>query len=461
MRTTVERELKLDPGEGFQLPELPGEALESRLFTSTYYDTAERSLSQAGITLRRRVENGLSRWQLKLPRAGFARAELEAGGGPAGPPVEMAALLVAHLRHAALEPVATLRTRRGGVRVREGTTIVADVTLDVVDVLEGARAAGHFAEIEVELVDGSESDLERIGQTLRRAGARRANGQPKLMRVLPAPPLPEQPDRVRALLAEQLYALRSHDPGVRLGADPEDLHKFRVATRRTRAIARATKPILGDTLRDLNEELKWLAGILGPVRDLDVMIDQVRGGVAELGPDTVAGEEVVSALTMQREDLREVMHEAMDSDRYFALLEQFAETIETLPGISDKELAPLAKRELKKLERAAHALPDDPEDAALHELRIKAKRARYSAELLESDKQVTRYIDALKDLQDVVGEHQDSVVAEDVLRKLSRAKTAVAVGRLVEREHERRKERRAAYPSAIADALRNGHKVFD
>ena len=52
-------------------------------------------------------------------------------------------------------------------------------------------------------------------------------------------------------------------------------------------------------------------------------------------------------------------------------------------------------------------------------------------------------------------------MAEQQLRKLSRAKTAVAVGRLVEREHERRRERRAAYPSAIADALRNGHKVFD
>jgi CHAD domain-containing protein len=266
---------------------------------------------------------------------------------------------------------------------------------------------------------------------------------------------------VRALLVDQLYALRSHDPGVRLGADPEDLHKFRVATRRTRAIARATKPILGTTLRDLNDELKWLAGVLGPVRDLDVMIDHIRGGVAELGPDTVAGEDLVSALTMRREDAREVMHEAMDSERYFALLQQFAETIETLPGVSDKELAPLAKRELKKLEHAAHALPVDPEDAALHEVRIKAKRARYSAELLQSDKQVTRYIDALRDLQDVVGEHQDSVVAEEQLRKLSRAKTAVAVGRLVEREHERRQERRTAYPGAIADALRTGHKVFD
>ena len=87
MESTVERELKLEPPDGFELPPLDGEDLESRVFTSTYYDTAPRSLLRAGITLRRRVENGLSRWQLKLPRDGYARAEIEAFGGPVGPPV--------------------------------------------------------------------------------------------------------------------------------------------------------------------------------------------------------------------------------------------------------------------------------------------------------------------------------------------------------------------------------------
>ena len=45
---------------------------------------ALEQLARGGITLRRRVENGLSRWQLKLPRD-EGRDELEAPGGPAGP----------------------------------------------------------------------------------------------------------------------------------------------------------------------------------------------------------------------------------------------------------------------------------------------------------------------------------------------------------------------------------------
>src|SRR3954466_4964261 len=98
MQTMGERELKLEPPEGFELPPLDGEHLESRVFTSTYYDTAPRSLLRAGITLRRRVENGLARWQLKLPPAGCGGGEGESSGGPAGPPAELAKLLAAHLR---------------------------------------------------------------------------------------------------------------------------------------------------------------------------------------------------------------------------------------------------------------------------------------------------------------------------------------------------------------------------
>src|SRR5476651_1120055 len=165
MRRTLERELKLDPDPGFSLPELPGVPIETRVFTSTYYDTPSRSLAHAGITLRRRVENGLSRWQLKLPRDD-ARNELESPGGPAGPPPELRDLLAAHLRHGRLEPVATLRTRRSGVRVADGDRPLAEVTVDSVDVLDGARSTAAFVELEVELVEGDEDDLTRLGRLL-------------------------------------------------------------------------------------------------------------------------------------------------------------------------------------------------------------------------------------------------------------------------------------------------------
>jgi inorganic triphosphatase YgiF len=76
VRRTLERELKLVAEPGFRLPELDGKPLPPRVFTSTYHDTADRRLLAAGITLRRRVENRRSLWQLKLPQAG-GRLELE------------------------------------------------------------------------------------------------------------------------------------------------------------------------------------------------------------------------------------------------------------------------------------------------------------------------------------------------------------------------------------------------
>ena len=93
-KETLERELKLAAPDGFELPDLGGEPLEQRTFTSTYYDTPDHRLARAGITLRRRVEQGKGLWQLKLPE-GTARRELEQPGGPAGPPQELARLLVA------------------------------------------------------------------------------------------------------------------------------------------------------------------------------------------------------------------------------------------------------------------------------------------------------------------------------------------------------------------------------
>ena len=89
--------------------------------------------------------------------------------GPPGRRPDLRALLVAHLRDGDLEPVATLRTRRAGVRVEDGGRAIADVTLDSVAVLDAGRSTGGFAEVEIELVDGDEADL---GASAGRCGAR-------------------------------------------------------------------------------------------------------------------------------------------------------------------------------------------------------------------------------------------------------------------------------------------------
>ena len=112
MRETVERELKLE-ADGVSIDELGGEPLEPRTFMSVYYDTDNHLLLRLGISLRRRIENGKSVWQLKLPRE-ESRLELEGEGGPAGPPDELESVLRAPLYGRQLDPVVTLRTHRSG-----------------------------------------------------------------------------------------------------------------------------------------------------------------------------------------------------------------------------------------------------------------------------------------------------------------------------------------------------------
>lgn len=469
MESSLEREIKLDAAESFVLPALPGRALEARVFTSTYYDTPPRSLARGGITLRRRVENGLSRWQLKLPRDD-GRDEIEAAGGPAGPPADLRGLLPAHLRHGKLEVVATLRTRRSGIRVADGERSVADVTLDVVDFLENGRVVGGFSELEAELVDGDDTDLTRLSRALRRAGAEKSDGRPKVMRVLELPdehePGPRAPaaEHLRVLLRRQLRELERHDPGVRFGEDGEAVHRFRVATRRTRALIRATRPLLGEALLPLAVELKWLTGTLGPVRDLDVLLEHLRPEIDALDVDRPGGETILAALQDARERARDELLEALEHPRYTSLLAGFDRAVEELEVPRRRHtLESLAAHAHGKLRKAAGQLSKEPTDAELHELRIRAKRARYAAELasVRGDAAIRRYVEATADLQDALGEHQDAVVAEERIRSVvHRGRSATAAGRLIERERRRRAAARAAYPAVLDKALSRGRKAF-
>jgi CHAD domain-containing protein len=452
MRTTSEYERKLDAPIGFRLPRLGGSPLEPRLFTSVYYDVPGGSLAASGITLRRRIENGRGVWQLKLP-SDDSRLELEADGGPERPPAELLNLLRAHLRHGPPERVAELRTRRRGELVaRHGTT--AEVTVDEVAVVENGRIRDRFVEVEIELCDGNPAYLDLVAEELESAGAAVGSETPKVFRALgrrsgnavnEATPFQE----LRGRLGTQLREIERHDPGARLGRDPESVHDMRVGVRRFRALLRAGKELVATDTTGLDEQLKQLGRVLGEVRDLDVLVARLEADAAELGGDDANhAQALLASLRTERSGSRSRLLGALRSEQYFALLDEAARTIEELePSRSEVSLDELAHAAFAKVRKAVHKLPDEPADEELHAVRKKGKRARYAAELADWKKPVKR----AKKLQDVLGEHQDAVVAAVRLRELAAGaapEQALAAGRLVEREEERRLEARAAWPKA-------------
>jgi CHAD domain-containing protein len=111
-------------------------------------------------------------------------------------------------------------------------------------------------------------------------------------------------------------------------------------------------------------------------------------------------------------------------------------------------------------------LGNEPSDSALHGVRIKAKRARYAAELVApaAGKQVRRFIERAKDLQDLLGDHQDAVVAQERLRDLSTraggAASAFAAGRLLERKIARRAEILGQFPKRWRKLEKRGMKAW-
>ncbi|MGN6378918.1 MAG: CHAD domain-containing protein [Gaiellales bacterium] len=463
MRATTERELKL-AGDNVRIADLQGEPVADRTFVSTYHDTPDLRLAEAGLTLRHRAEGRSSLWQLKLPQTD-ARLEVEVGGRPSVVPSRILSLLRAHLRSSELHVVAALRTERSGLRMGENRKGVVEVVRDTVVVLEGGAEGHRFEEIELELLEGPPGALRRVERRLREAGAVDGDSRPTVFRALGLtqperrlPPPSAPADRLAAVIAVQYRAIMANDPGTRLGADPEHLHRHRVAVRRLRAILRAAGPMLDPAwTRELRDELGLLGRTLGPMRDLDVLIGHLEESAAQLGePDDVTSEPLLQALAADRKRARRALMRALDSDRYMRLLDR-VQAAAARPAVNHPEtkLRGLAAREVRKLSRAAARIGPQSTDAELHALRIRVKRARYAAELADPGaRRWDRMLARARDLQDVLGAHQDACEAEIRLRNLVAGVTDppvhIAAGRLIERERVRRATSREQFPEAWA-----------
>jgi CHAD domain-containing protein len=238
-------------------------------------------------------------------------------------------------------------------------------------------------------------------------------------------------DLVRAYLAEQATVLIDAEAALR-SRDPV-IHATRVAARRLRSTLRTYDDVI-DVARAgaLEDDLVWFAGLLGEVRDLEVLEARLLADLAELPPELVVGAvaaQIETELTTRRKVAWDAVIEMLDDDRYRRLLAELHRWRSDAPLTSEakapagavKAYVKRAGKKLdKRLDRAIEAqLTGDPEaDHLLHAARKAGKRARYAVELAAPvlGKKADKLIAGRKDLQDVLGEHQDSIVAAEFLR---------------------------------------------
>src|SRR5215211_1214465 len=466
-----EREAKLVAPAGFDLPRLGGpedgflaEPQTARRLQTTYYDTADLRLARWGASLRYRPGEG---WTVKLPEgqegALLVRAEHVFPGDGRRPPAEAVAMVRAFVRTGQLSPVVRMRTVRRPVELREPAgSRLAELADDDVQVLDGRRITARFRELEVELDEDADDDLlEQVVDRLLEAGAQAAEPTPKYLRALGGrervlgpeivPPELDDGATVEALLRHDLASgtlrLFRHEAGVRTGEDPEAVHQARVATRRVRSTLRTFSKLLDEEWTDrLRDDLKWLANLLGEVRDTDVLLERFSEHLAALpAADVKAGPRLLAKLEEQRDHARRRLLGGMAAEKYAVLLEDLvvaAAAPALLPG-ADRPAAevmpPLVRKPWKKLRKEIRKAGDDPPDEKLHKIRIRAKRARYAAEAVEPvfGKPAEDFADAVAYIQRLYGDHQDAVVGEAWLREAagaSRRHVALVAGMLIAAE---------------------------
>jgi len=236
---------------------------------------------------------------------------------------------------------------------------------------------------------------------------------------------------------DQVAAICRYDPLVRRD-EPDAVHQMRVATRRARSALQAFGGIIDrEATRPLCAELNWLAAALGPARDTDVLLARLTATLAAVAPALVVGPvqaRVTAHFSAELAQAGQTALAALDGQRYLRLLDDLDALLAGPP------LTPLAKREAgkalarpvrragRRLQRALAAVPGaEDRDAAIHEARKATKRARYAAEAAVPalGRTASRQAAQAKELQQLLGDQHDSVVARAVLLDLAQeARTA-------------------------------------
>ena len=368
--------------------------------------------------------------------------------------------------------------------------IRAELTDDLVSVLNQGHVAGRFREIEVESVDGDADVLKRVGDVLRAAGAVGGEFVPKVVRALgpqatadPDPPPPAYVDldgparlALQAILRRYVRAFMAQDPRLRRG-EPDSVHQMRVSARRLRSALKTFAPLVDDAwAKSLREELAWVADSLGHARDSEVLLARLHGELDQLPPDLVLGQTRARIDAQVGGDLvaaRSNAAETLRTERYVALVDRLVDgawdplTTRRAEDTADEVLREAVESSWQRLARKAESLSKrSATDDAWHEARITAKQLRYAAEAVAPffGKGARRLAARAEEIQELLGEHQDAVVAAATLRRLATGpragSTAFTLGLMHARQQEAIARCRAQFPSVWSEASKPKYRKW-
>ncbi|GAA1852282.1 CHAD domain-containing protein [Microlunatus capsulatus] len=404
-----------------------------------YLDTDDGDLAAGGVSLRRRSGPVDAGWLLRLP-AGSEPAELASASSARTPPAALAAASLGLTRGHALRPVAEVTTQQTVTRLVGAD---GDLRAEVADERTSSTTLGHVSRLDhwrtVVVRPGDDGTADRVVARLRELGARPAGPSGPLedalglAAVAPAPGTQTLADLVGRYVGEQCDQIARGDLALRLG-EPR-VHRTRVAIRRLRSTLRVFADLLDpEPTARLEADLVWWSGLLGQVRDREVLAARLARQLAALPPELVLGPVVADVdATLGREraqHLRRAEAELAGS-RLLGLLESLVRW-RTEPPFLEGASAPAdavrpyvtgaGRTARKRLRTAAGESPGPRQEERLHRARKAAKRARYAAELAEPAwPRAARHARRAEKLQTLLGEHQDSVVSEAFLLRAGSA----------------------------------------
>jgi CHAD domain-containing protein len=445
----------------------------------TYLDTDDWRIHRAGFALRIRSESGKSEATLKSLHSASAEvadrrelsealenAESESirqSIGPVGTRVH--AVSGAH----ALLPLFEARTsrQRFAIRREDEAQQLGEIALDetVISRPHGEPQAS-MQRVEVEALTEAHEPLESLVKALRSDCALEAASDTKYSHGLksvglapgPAPEFaPTAVDSSMAIVDVALANLRRylsawhlHEPGARLGDNPEELHDLRIAGRRLDAILRQFRSSLPASFLRIRPTLKKILRALGDARDLDVALGELETFGRELPEsDRESVEPLKQHLVSERVRARARMLSVLDSVSVQENLQKLTALL-AAPSVASQQSSPelalnaapaLIRRRYRKVRKGANLLTADSSMEAYHAVRGLVKKFRYTLEAVAViyGKPADEMLRTLRRWQEKLGVQQDAAIAIRRLKALASAppkgippETLFLMGRLAE-----------------------------